>query len=148
MAYTKSKQNEMIRILTDGIGSKVGRSLRIDFGNKHKAFEVNETFKTLDEQDQLAILDLLALTLFFEQVFAPISGAYQMYSNAKKIGVSKIQMSTYSIDGVFARDFEKASRRFIAILHAFNIQTSQLGFTSVREFVENSLKLVKEWKKR
>lgn len=140
--------NEMINILTKGIGAELWKPIRISYYDKKRSIDVFLKNKKTPESTRNIIYDLLALTVFHDKVIIPLHGSNNFMENAEKFSIESVSMGTYSIDKEHSRISEKCVKHFFAIMSSYDISIASLTFSGAKEFVDSSLSIINDWKKK
>ncbi|HKI55429.1 MAG TPA: hypothetical protein VJ987_14990 [Anaerolineales bacterium] len=133
--------DEMINALTKGIGVELYKPIRIAYYNKKSFLEKSESYKQCSNEMKLFLLDVLALSIFNQQVITPIHGARNFASGTRKYGVTRVRMASYHLDKEFYSDADRITKQFFAITKEYGLSVEHLHVSSINEFVEFWLKI-------
>jgi hypothetical protein len=122
--------DEMIAVLTRGIGAELGRPIRRNYYSARDALKRSDHYKALNAEQKVFALDLLALTTFHAAVIVPLEGSRRFMAQAAKLGAVRVRMGDYDYDNAQAKLAEGIGKQFFAILKAYMIDTADLYFDS------------------
>jgi hypothetical protein len=133
--------DEMIKVLTNGIGVELGKPIRFCY------YELKETLlksikfhpKATTDDVQLAI-DLLALSIFQQNIITPFFGARNMMERLEEYRVSSIRMANYTLGEDDRATIRHCTNTFYAILKRFGLLPSSLDFSSPEDAIKLVLK--------
>ena len=136
--------NEMIDALTRGIGIELSKPIRISYYEKKRYLEKDARYLQSPKEIKIFLVDVMALSIFNQQAITPLHGASNFSSGAKAYGVTRVRMGTYHLDKEFYTITDRITRQFFAICKEYGLNVEQLHISSVSEFTNLWLKVVKE----
>jgi len=135
--------DEMIDALTRDIGIELVKPIRISYYDKKRFLEKNENYKNSPDDMKQFLIDMMAMSIFNQQVIVPLYGAINFGSDTKKYGVEQVKMGSYMLDHNFYSEVNETTKQFYAITKKYGIAIESLQIPSINEFVEKWLKVVK-----
>ena len=136
---------EMIKTLTKGIGSELGKPIRMSYYNKKRFVDKALTEFNVSDTVRNLVYDILALTIFHDSIIIPLHGSIHFMDSAKKYGVSQISMGSYKLGKEHNQASDKCVKQFFAILSSFDIDIALLTFSNAKDFVSSTLEVIKKW---
>lgn len=140
--------DEMLNILTKGIGSELGRPIRISYYDKKRAVDKVLQSDRIPENKKNIVYDILALTVFHDKIIIPLHGSLNFMQTTKRYGITEVSMSTYSIGHEYNETSDKCVKHFFAILSSFDIDIGLLNFTNSSEFIKMISEHIEKWQKK
>ena len=137
--------DEMINLLTKGIGIELSKKIRIAYYEKKKIIVKHESYNKISKKKHPLVLDLLALGIFHEFVIGPMHGSNNFLRSTEKYGVKSIIMGNYKLDSQFNKETAIITKAFFAIIKKYNIEINQLSIPSVNEFLEGNMEYFDRW---
>lgn len=134
--------DQMINILTKGIGIELGKPIRMSYYDKKKLFGKNENYKNCTDDIKQFLIDMMAMSIFNQQVIVPLHGAANFGSDTKKYGVEQVKMGSYMLNNNFYSEVNETTKQFYAITKEYGIAIESLHISSINEFIEKWLKVV------
>lgn len=128
--------DEMINALTKGIGADLYKPIRMAYYDKKRALEKNEAYKSCAAEMQQFLLDVMALSIFNQQVITPLHGASNFASGTRQYGVKRVRMASYDLDRKFYSDVDQITKQFFAITKKYDLPIEHLHVSSLSEFAE------------
>lgn len=133
---------KMIDLITYGLGADLGKKIRLSFYNKERLLVKNDLFREVEQTQQDAFIDLLALSIFYEYAIGPLHGSVEFMNGTKQYGVKSINMGTYKYDDKMKKISIGITKGFYEILERYNIEISQLNIGSISEFIHSNIEYV------
>ncbi|HLP57226.1 MAG TPA: hypothetical protein VK186_00280 [Candidatus Deferrimicrobium sp.] len=127
----------MVEALTENIGVKLGGSIRLSFFKLAERLMKSEEFINMEKSIQQLTLDLLALSIFYNEIISPLQGGQSFITIAKKSNASTIRIGKDKLDQSFSEKARKCVNHFTYILDKNSIPISLLSFSSLHNFVDN-----------
>lgn len=134
--------DEMINILTRGIGIELVKPIRISYYDKKRYLEKDENYKNNTDDIKQFLIDMMAMSVFNQQVIVPLYGASNFGSATKEYGVKQVRMGSYMLDNNFYSEVDETTKQFYAITREYGIAIESLHISSISEFIEKWLKVV------
>ncbi len=134
---------EMINLLTRGIGAELYKPLRISYYNKKRFLEKNDKFQKSSKRNKQFIIDVMALSIFNQKIILPYHGAANFAAGSKAYGVTRVRMASYHLDKEFYVAAKKITSQFYAITYNYGLRVEHLHISSISEFVDHCLEVVK-----
>lgn len=131
------EKKEMIIALTENIGAKLGRSVRSSFFELVKRLMRNDEFNKMEIPIQQMTLDLLALSIFYNEIISPLEGGRSFLALAKKSKASHIRIGEDKLTEKFANRASYCLGKFYSILDNNNIPLNLLSFSTLNSFIDN-----------
>jgi hypothetical protein len=128
---------EMVEALTEGIGARLGRSVRSSFFKLAERLMRYEEFIKMERPFQQMTLDLLALSIFYNEIISPLEGGHSFVSLAEKSKASHIRIGSDKLTHKFVNSASSCVRNFYSILHKNDIPLNLLSFSSLNCFIDN-----------
>jgi len=136
--------NEMLNIVTKGIGVELSKPIRLSYYNYIRELQKNTKFQNATSDIRLFLIDILALSLFNQKVITPLYGVGNFLDGSRKYGVNKIRMGSYDLDNEFYSTASNITRQFYAIVKKYDLNIEALHIASVNDFVDQWLKTIKK----
>jgi hypothetical protein len=134
---TELDQSGMIDALTDGIGGILGRKARSSFYKLVERLEKMPEYQSKKPPIQQHILDILALSIVYNQIVVPLESSRGFMQLAKEAGASHVRIAKHKLDDRFIMSARKCSNLFYAMLGESKIPVSLLAFATLKELIEN-----------
>lgn len=131
--------DEMINLLTKGIGADLYKPLRISYYKFRDSLLNNVNYKKSSAREKQFLIDVLALSIFNQKVVLPFHGAANFAEGTKSMGVKRVRMATYHLDREFYQAANQVTRQYYAITKKFGLDVEDLYFSSNSEFVNRWL---------
>ena len=93
--------NEMIDALTKGIGMELSKPMRISYYDKKRYLEKNDSYQNCSDQIKQYLIDVLALSIFYQHIIVPLHGSINFATGTKSYGVKRVRMGDYHLDQEF-----------------------------------------------
>ncbi len=131
--------DEMINSLTKGIGIELYKPLRISYYNKKRFLEKNDHFQKSTERNKQFLIDIMALSIFNQQIILPFHGAANFAAGTKSYGVTRVRMASYHLDKEFYVLANNVTHQFFAITKNYGLSIENLHISSISVFVDHWL---------
>lgn len=128
--------DEMIDALTTGIGVELGRPLRLSYYQLKQRLQQNEKFQAANDDEKVALVDLLALSIFHHQVIVAFHGANNFRQGSRQLGVEDVRVGGKNLGKDFFIQSDKVLKAFFAIVSGYGIAIEKLHVSTINEFVE------------
>ena len=128
--------DEMIDALTKGIGVEVGRPLRRSYFQLKQRLEQNEKYQRSGDDLKIALLDLLALSIFHHQVIVPFYGANNFRHGSRQLGIKDVRVGGKNLGEEFFTFSDKIPKAFFAIVSRYGIAVEKLHVSTINEFTD------------
>ncbi len=125
--------------LTDGIGSDLGRSVRASYYETLKRLVSHESFIRLDHASRQELVDILALSNFYNIVVAPLESGRSLLSLAQRAQATHVRIGRDKLTSTLANRFAACAGAFHGILAGQQIPAAVLSFPTLSVFIENVL---------
>lgn len=126
----------MIDALTKGIGVEVGRPLRLSYFQLKRRLQQNEKYQQSDDGDKIALLDLLALSIFHHQVIVPFYGANNFHQGSRHLGIKDVRLGGKNLGKEFFALSDKIPKAFFAIVNSYGIAVEKLHVSTIGDFTD------------
>jgi hypothetical protein len=134
--------DEMVNALTSGIGSELGRTIRLKYyDQKRRAFNHMLTSKW-GEQESTLLCDLIALAVFYELIIVPLQGSLNFMEFTASFGVSQVRMGEYTVGTHHIQSAGSAVKQFFGILGEYQINSGALALGDMDTFLQNVSSLI------
>lgn len=131
--------NELLNVLTYGVGRKLGVSIRRQFYDCRKHIELSETYQNLEDEQKEYIIICLVLTMFNTSIIKPFRGASSFYKSTRKQGVRSISISNGNLSQNNIDNLDDSIKHFHKILLDLNISRYALYYTRAEDFIRRIL---------
>jgi hypothetical protein len=131
--------DELLKILTYGVGRKLGVSIRRQFYDCKKHIKLSETYKSLEDEQKEYIIICLALTMFNTHIIKPFRGASCFYKFISKQGVKSISISNGNLSQNDIGNLDDLIKHFHKILFDLRISRYELYFIGTEDFIRRIL---------
>lgn len=131
------EKKEMVETLTVGIGAELGRKVRLSFFTLAERLMKYERFITMERPIQQMTLDLLALSIFYNEIICPLEGSQSFLLFIEKANASHIRIGSDKLTDQFAKRARNCVSVFYSILNRYKIPNNLLSFSSLNSFLEN-----------
>jgi len=131
--------DEVLRILTNGIGAELGKPIRLSYYQlKEKLLtRINKSENlTIDEENIQIILDVIALSVFHQNIITPFYGSNNFIERLENFNVKSISIGTYSLVADDKRKISTCTKAFYAILKKVGLSPTNLAISTIDNFVE------------
>lgn len=118
--------DEMINIFSMGVGIKLGKIMRFSYFELKKILIKNAIYSEQGNESKQIIIDILALSIFYNRIILPLSGAHNFIGNLPQYKVGEIGMGSYKIDMKQQQEIHNCVSRFYAILKKYKIPLNNL----------------------
>jgi len=125
----------MVVAITEGVGAHIGRSVRSSFYKLADRLPSVTNFSKLDFSMQQQIIDILALSIFYNEVVQPLESGRAFFSLASRSNATHIRIGADKLTSRFAGRSLYCVSSFYAILQQHDINTEMLSFSTLQEFV-------------
>lgn len=126
----------MIDALTKGIGVEVGRPLRLSYFQLKQRLQQNEKYQGSDDHVKIALLDLLALSIFHHQVIVPFYGANNFRQGSRQLGIKDVRVGGKNLGKEFFALSDKIPKAFFKIVSDYGIAVEKLHVSTISEFTD------------
>ena len=127
----------VIEALTDGIGGILGRRARSSFYKLVDRLEQMPEYHSKKPAVQQHLLDILALSVVYNQVVIPLDSSRSFMDLAKEAGATHVRIAKHKLDARFVTSARKCSNLFHAMLNEAKIPVSLLSFATLKELISN-----------
>lgn len=131
--------NTLVTALTDGIGAELGRAVRSSYYELLTRLSRHELFLRLDYTSRQQVIDVLALSMFYNTVIAPIESARSLLSLANKAAATHVRIGHDKITPALGNRFGSCAGAFRKILRTQQIPSDLLSFATLKDFMINVL---------
>jgi len=135
--------DEMINVLTKGIGVELYKPLRIAYYNKKTFLIKNSKYQRSSNISKQFLIDVMALSIFNQKIILPFHGAANFAVGTKPYGVKQVRMANYYLDQEFYVLAHNITSQFFAISKDYGLNVENLHISSISEFVNHWLSVVK-----
>lgn len=126
----------MIEALTKGIGVEVGRPLRLSYYQLKQRLQQNKKYQASDHDTKIALVDLLALSIFHHQVIVPLYGANNFRQGSRQLGIEDVRVGGKNLGKDFFVLSNKIPKAFFAIVSGYGITVEKLHVSTIGDFVD------------
>jgi len=126
----------MIDALTNGIGAEIGRPTRLSYYQMKQRLEQNDKYRFSDGDTQVALVDLLALSIFHHQVIVPLYGINNFRRGSRQLGVRDVRVGGENLGREFFAKSDTIPKAFFSIVNDYGINVEMLHVSTVSEFVD------------
>lgn len=134
----------VIVALTDGIGAHLGKRARSTFFKLASRISRIPEFSKLDLAAKQQIVDILALSSFYNVVVFPLQSGSAFMTIARKAGASHIRMGKDKLTAQFGGSMRRCVRAFFSLLESSSVPIQTLSFATLSEFVVNVMAVAEE----
>ncbi|MDD4528006.1 MAG: hypothetical protein PHF25_08245 [Candidatus Margulisbacteria bacterium] len=132
---------EMINVLTNGIGTNLGKEIRVEYFNNKTRLLKLVNHKNLDKIDTTSLnveyfWDMLALAIFHEKVIVPFHGSINFIKNTRSYGVKQVEMGSYTLDNHYLKKTESITTQFFAIINKYELTIEQLNIPNIEAHIK------------
>ena len=139
MNNTSELDTQLLMALTDGIGAQLGRPVRASFFEVLKRLAKHKVFVSLEALDRQRLVDLLALSVFYNQVIAPLESGSSLLSLARRADATHVRLGRDRLTTRLAAQFRACAGAFASIIDDQNIPRDLLSFPTLTVFIDNYL---------
>lgn len=138
----KDKENkysdEVLKILTNGLGVELGKPIRIRYYDLKKRLFYNDYAESrLDNKENIQIaLDLIALSIYYQNLIVPFYGSLKFYDKLTNFDVNSIAMGAYSFNSEDRNRMETCTKAFFSIMKKVRLSPSDLVISDVKDIFE------------
>ncbi len=126
---------QVLLALTDGIGADLGRSVRASYYETLKRLTVHESFLQLDLVSRQELVDILALSMFYNIVISPLESGQSLLSLVQRAKATHVRIGHDKLTPVLAARFGSCASAFHKILSKQRIPVDVLSFPSLNVFI-------------
>jgi len=138
MAEKEIYSDEVILILTNGIGSILGRAIRFNYYElKEKLLKSVPYHKDFTREDTQIAIDIIALSIFHQAVVVPFYGSSNFLGRLADYEVTAVRMGTYTLSPDDYNNMNTCTKAFYAILKRSGLTPSSLSIPSIEDLIEN-----------
>lgn len=127
----------VIVALTDGIGVPLGRAARSSYFELIRRLAGNERFNRLDPTGRQQVADVLALSIFYGQVVAPLESGRSLLRLAHGAQAQEVRIGRDKLSKKFSDRIGGCVAAFQRILRAQRIPKEVLSFAKLDNFINN-----------
>lgn len=127
----------MLQALTDGIGADLGRPIRASFFELFGRLKKHERFLALETLEQQQLVDLLALSIFYNHVIVPLESGSSLLSLVRMADATHIRLGRDKLTPKLAARFRACAWAFLDIIRQQNIPKELLSFPTLNAFIAN-----------
>ena len=128
--------NTIVISLTSGIGPDLGRKVRSSFYRLYERLPQVSDFKKHAVETQQLIVDILALSIFYNTVIFPLESGRSFQSLVARAGATHIRIGKTQLDQRFGRRMNQCIIDFEILLNKFQIPPYLLTFANLKDFVQ------------
>ena len=133
--------DEIVKILTNGIGVELGRPIRFRYYELKNRFirKLNTSIEWLDdwnEKNTQIAIDIIALSVFHQRVIVPFYGSSNFLTFLNNYKINSVAMGTYSLGSDDRGRMTKCTKAFYAITKKIKLSPRELNISSVEELIE------------
>lgn len=127
----------MIFVLTDGVGTVLGRRVRSSYYELKSRLPKDPAFKLLDVSTQQQIVDILAISLFYTEIISPLESGRSLLSLAHTAKATHVRMGRDKLTSQTIRKFTGCVMAFHELLAFHKIPVEVLSFDTLKSFIRN-----------
>jgi len=127
----------MVIALTNGVGAQLGGPIRASFFELAERLCSHKSFAPLHHDDKQALVDLLALSIFYNQVISPLESSSHLLALAQKAQATHIRLGSDKLTPSLTARFGACAGSFQRILREQHISTDLMSFSTLKEFIAN-----------
>jgi hypothetical protein len=135
--YTATEySDEVIKILTNGIGGELGKPIRFRYYElKEKLLNRLRISRDLNNDDAQIAIDVIALSVFYQRLIVPFYGSSNFLERLNSHAVSSVLMGSYILGEDDRNKMRICTRAFYAILKKLELSPSTLDISSIEELI-------------
>lgn len=123
--------------LTDGVGAQLGGPIRASYFELVERLRCQKAFAPLHHDDKQALIDLLAFSIFYNQVISPLESGSCLLALAQKAQATHIRLGDDKLTPNLSARFGACAGSFQKILRGQHIPSDLMSFSTLREFITN-----------
>lgn len=127
----------LIVALTDGIGVPLGKAARSSYFELIRRLSRSDHFHKLDLEGRQQVADVLALSIFYGSVVAPLESGRSLLRLARGAKAQEVRIGKDKLSGNFSDRIAVCVAAFQKILKAHRIPTEILSFAKLDRFITN-----------
>lgn len=131
-------KEKVIVSLTDGIGHDFGRAARRSFYDQLERLERNGSFIEASRKEQQALVDILAVASFYQNVIVPVESSAAFIGVVESAGATHLRVAGDKLDRTFARRSGTIAEHFRWLLQQARIPEALLTYPTLSKFISRA----------
>lgn len=137
MVIDDTYSDEVIQIITNGIGFILGKAIRKNYYElKDKLLKSLPYHKEFSIEDAQIAIDIIALSVYHQAVVLPFYGSSNFFERMRAFDISSVQMGTYKLSADDYRNMQLCTKAFYAILGKNGMTPATLSIPSIDDLIE------------